>query len=38
MWLEWFMTGLALAVPPPMAAALVILDIGIGLFVAGVTG
>jgi hypothetical protein len=38
LWLEWFMTGLALSVPAPMAAALVVLDVGIGLFVASVTG
>ena len=38
LWLEWFMTGLALAIPGPMAASLVLLDVGIGLIVAGVTG
>ncbi len=38
LWLEWFMTGLALAIPAPMAATLVILDVAIGLIVAGVTG
>lgn len=38
LWLEWFMTGLALSVPGPMAAMLVILDVTIGLIVAGVTG
>ncbi len=38
LWLEWFMTGLALSIPAPMAAALVLLDVGIGLLVAGLTG
>lgn len=36
LWLEWFMTGLALAVPGAMAAALVALDVFIGLLVAGI--
>ena len=38
LWLEWFMTRLALGLPAPMAATLVILDVAIGLIVAGVTG
>ncbi len=38
MWLEWFMTRLALVIPAPLAAALVLLDVAVGLIVAGFTG
>jgi hypothetical protein len=38
LWLEWFATRLTLAVPALAAAALVALDVSIGLFVSGITG
>ena len=38
LWLEWYATRLALAVPGGTAAALVGLDFALGLFLAGVTG
>ena len=38
LWLEWFMTGLALGVPGVVAAGLVAMDVAIGLFVAGFAG
>lgn len=36
-WLEWFVTRIALNVPGPTAAMFVILDLVLGLFIGGVT-
>jgi hypothetical protein len=38
LWLEWYATRLALAIPAGPAAALVGLDFALGLFLAGLTG
>ena len=38
LWLEWYATGLALAIPGGPALALVGLDFALGLFLAGVMG
>ena len=38
LWLEWYATRLALAVPGAAAAALVALDFALGLFLVAVTG
>ena len=38
LWLEWFMTRLALSVPGPVAAGMVAMDLALGLFIAGFTG
>ncbi|MBS7811125.1 hypothetical protein [Roseococcus pinisoli] len=36
-WLEWFVTRVALNLPGPVAALFVIMDLAIGLFVGGLT-
>jgi hypothetical protein len=38
LWLEWYATRLALAIPGGQAAALVVLDFAIGVFLLGITG
>ena len=38
LWLEWYATRLALAIPGGPAAALVALDFALGLFLVGITG
>ena len=38
LWLEWFMTSLALGLPGMVAAGLVAMDVALGLIIAGFTG
>ncbi len=38
MWLEWFMTRFALAIPALLAVAMVALDVAIGMTVTGIVG